>query len=264
MEADTNLLEDHVMKKTIAGNWKMHKTIPDAVELISAVAQETDASGMVVNIVVCPAFIALNPVAEIVRKSNIHLGAQNMHHQDSGAYTGECSAEMLKSAGCKYVILGHSERRHIFKEQDWEVNLKMCTAIRYGLKPILCVGETESERDMDLTYNVIERQLRIGLKGIAETSARSVVIAYEPVWAIGTGRTAAPGQAREAHDFIRNFLIGVFGDSSKSIPLLYGGSVKPDNARELLIQTNIDGALVGGASLKADSFLELVTIAAQV
>ncbi len=250
------------MKKIIAGNWKMHKTIPEAVQLAGAIAENTDVSARVVDIIICPAFIALNSVSEKIKETEISLGAQNMHYQENGAYTGECSGAMLKSAGCKYVILGHSERRHIFKEQDWEINTKVSAAFREGLKPVLCVGETESERDTGLTNNVIERQLKTALKDVDISNIESLLIAYEPVWAIGTGRTATPEQAHDAHEFIRQLLYAMYKDASQSVPILYGGSVKPDNAHDLLLQPNIDGALVGGASLKADSFIELVNIAA--
>lgn len=251
------------VNKIIAGNWKMYKTIPEACELAGAIVRGSCMIDSGVETLLCPPFIALDAVAGCLEGTPVKLGAQNMHNQDSGAFTGECSGPMLRAAGCDYVILGHSERRHVFGETDIGINLKIHAAIRCGLKPILCVGETEQERDLGLTRNVLERHIRYGMAGMKPELVETCVVAYEPVWAIGTGRTASPGQACDAHQYLHGLLQNLFGEKGGNIPVLYGGSVKPQNAGELLTQPGVDGALVGGASLQAESFLELIRIAAE-
>lgn len=248
-------------KYLIAGNWKMNKNAAEAVELVSEihekVGRDTD-----VAVAVCPPFTALESVAQVIEDSNIQLGAQNMYHEASGAYTGEISAEMLRHFFCTYVILGHSERRTYFDENDEFVNKKVVAALQNSLKPILCVGETLEEREAERTLEVVERQVRGGLVGVDEESAENLVIAYEPVWAIGTGKTATPEMAQEVHAEIRRMLVDLFGKSVASrIRILYGGSMKPDNASDLMDQPDIDGGLIGGASLEARPFVQLVEIA---
>jgi len=240
----------------IAGNWKMHKTVPEAVELVrelkELVKDVTDR-----DILVCPPFTALYPVSQELKGSNIYLGGQNMFYEEEGAFTGEISPLMLKDVGCRFVILGHSERRHIFKEDDRLINKKVLSAVEHGLTPILCVGETLQERESGRTKEVVKKQVVEGLKGLTPES--EFVIAYEPVWAIGTGRTATPELAQEVHEFIRNTLKELFGsEKAETVRILYGGSVKPNNAAGLLKMPDIDGALVGGASLKAESFSQIV------
>lgn len=212
-----------------------------------------------VEIVVCPPFISLHVVKDVLAGSCIGLGAQNVYWEKSGAFTGEVSAPMLKSVGCAYVIIGHSERRTYFAETDETVNKRIFAALAEGLKPIVCVGETLEERESGKTFEVIKRQIEGGLANLSVEHMASVVIAYEPVWAIGTGRTATPAQAQEVHAFIRKLLNDIFGQTTaEATRIQYGGSVKPDNAAELMSQPDIDGALVGGASLKADSFEKII------
>ncbi|RUM40480.1 MAG: triose-phosphate isomerase [Desulfurobacterium sp.] len=240
----------------IAGNWKMYKTIPEAFDLVRELKELVkDVNDR--DILVCPPFTALYPVFKELEGSNIVLGGQNMYFEEQGAFTGEISPLMLKNAGCSYVILGHSERRHIFGETDELINKKVLSAVNHGLIPILCVGELLEEREAGKTQEVVEKQVREGLKGIDEDA--EFVIAYEPVWAIGTGKTATPELAEEVHFFIRQILSDMFGnEKANSVRILYGGSVKPENAAGLLNMENIDGALVGGASLKAESFAKIV------
>jgi triosephosphate isomerase len=245
-------------KPVIAGNWKMHMTVPDALELargiMSGWAKRTD-----VDVIIAPPYTALHAVKETIRDSGIGLAAQNMHYELKGAFTGEVSAPMLKDAGCTHVIIGHSERRQYFCETDATVNRKLVVALAFGLVPIMCIGETLSQREHGETFTVIEGQLEEGLKDIKPEQAGGMILAYEPVWAIGTGKTATPDQAQEVHAFIRNWLFHKFGESvSSRVRIQYGGSVKPDNVKELMAQEDIDGALVGGACLTADSFLALV------
>jgi len=249
-------------KKLIAGNWKMNKTSAEAAELsreiVAAAGQRSD-----VDMVVCPPFTALESVAKVVDGSTIKLGAQNMHFEASGAFTGEVSAPMLRSLFVSHVILGHSERRTLFGENDALINKKVLTALKNQLRPILCVGETLAEREAGATLRVVQTQLEGGLEGVSAELANSVVIAYEPVWAIGTGKVATTGQAQEVHAFIRGLLIKLFGaQTAGRLRILYGGSMKPANAPELLAQNDIDGGLIGGASLEARSFLDLVNAAA--
>lgn len=212
-----------------------------------------------VEIVVCPPFISLHAVKDMLAGSRIGLGAQNLYWEKSGAFTGEVSAPMLKSVGCTYVIIGHSERRTYFGETDETVNKRIFAALAEGLKPIVCIGETLEEREAGKTFEVIKRQVEGGLANLSVEQMATVVIAYEPVWAIGTGKTATPAQAQEVHAFIRKLLNDIFGQTTaEATRIQYGGSVKPDNAAELMAQPDIDGALVGGASLKADSFEKII------
>ena len=246
-------------KVVIAGNWKMNKDAAAGRELVESlkplVAGFTDA-----DVVVCPPFTTLGAVVAAAAGSNIKVGAQNVHWAESGAYTGEISAEMLVSAGVEYVIIGHSERRQYFGETDATVNSRLKAALKAGLKPIVCVGETLAEREGGKTSDVIGRQLREGLAGLTAADMANVIIAYEPVWAIGTGKTATPIIAEETHKFIRETVGALFGSATASaLRIQYGGSMKPENARELVAQADIDGGLIGGAALKADSFAKLIS-----
>lgn len=251
-------------KKLIAGNWKMNKTSADGVALVRdivvAVGKQSD-----VEVVVCPPFTGLESAGKALEGSNVKLGAQNMHFEASGAFTGEISAPMLRAIFATHVILGHSERRTIFGETDELVNKKVLAALKNQLRPIFCVGETLAERESGSTLKVVQTQLERGLDGVSKELAASVVIAYEPVWAIGTGKVATTEQAQEVHAFIRGLLTNLFTESvAQKLRILYGGSMKPSNATELLSQKDIDGGLIGGASLEARSFVELVTAAAAV
>jgi triosephosphate isomerase len=242
----------------IAGNWKMYKTSPEAVEtaqqLVELVADTAD-----VDIMIAPVFTALDPVSKVVKNSRVALGAQNLYWEKEGAYTGEISADMLVSTGCQYVIIGHSERRQYFGETDETVNKKIRAAIDAALIPVFCVGESEAERESGQTFSMLDKQVKKGLEGYFAKDLGTLVIAYEPVWAIGTGKTATRDQAQEAHQYIRS-LIDENMDSAlaESIRILYGGSVKPDNIDQLMQMPDIDGALVGGASLDAESFSKIV------
>jgi triosephosphate isomerase (TIM) len=243
--------------KLICGNWKLHKTIAESVELATAIK---NAVGPIrdVEVAVAPVFTALHAVAKRLEGSAVALAAQNCFWEDQGAWTGEVSAKLLKDVGCKYVIIGHSERRQHFGELDAATNLKVRAVLKNGMEPILCVGETLAERDAGEAFHVVARQLAGGLAEVTADDGKRLVIAYEPVWAIGTGRTATPQQAQEMHEFIRGKLAEQFGTIAETIRIQYGGSVKPDNAQLLMEQADIDGALVGGASLKADDFLKIV------
>lgn len=243
-------------KQLIAGNWKMHKTPRQAQEFVLELLAQIPQN-LKCEVLICPPFTALSKVAEIVKNSPVNLGAQNMHWELSGAFTGEVSGEFIKEIGCEYVIIGHSERRTIFGETDEMINKKIKTALQIGLKPIFCVGELLSEREANLTFSVIKRQLSKGLADI--NNIEDLVIAYEPVWAIGTGRTATPMQAQEVHQEIRKLIREKYGQTyAEKIRILYGGSVSPENIKGLMQQSDIDGALVGGASLKIDSFVKLI------
>lgn len=251
-----------IRKKLIAGNWKMNKTSAEATplvqEIVAAVGKQTD-----VDVVVGPPYTALEAAGKALEGSVIKLGAQNMHPEKSGAYTGEISAEMLRNLYVTHVILGHSERRTYFAETDAFINRKVIAALKSELKPILCVGETLAEREGNQTLKVVQTQVEAGLEGVSKEQALAIVIAYEPVWAIGTGKVATTEQAQEVHAFIRSLLVKLFGDAvAQKIRILYGGSMKPSNAPELLAQKDIDGGLIGGASLEARSFVELVNAAA--
>ena len=241
----------------ICGNWKLYKTVAESLELATAIK---NAVGPVrdVEVAIAPVFTSLHAVAKRLEGSSVALAGQNCFWEDHGAWTGEVSAKLLADVGCKYVILGHSERRQHFGELDAAVNLKVKAALKHGLGPIVCVGETDKERDAGETFGRVRTQLDGGLEGLTAADAEKLTVAYEPVWAIGTGRTATPQQAEEVHAFIRGILGEKFGDVAGRVRIQYGGSVKPDNAAALLSQPNIDGALVGGASLKADDFLKIV------
>jgi triosephosphate isomerase len=242
----------------IAGNWKMYKTQEEGFQLASALKQELPDIKQV-KVILCPPFTALSSVKEAIEGSDILLGAQNMHWEEKGAYTGEVSPKMLLTIGCKYVIIGHSERRNYFFETNESVNLKIKSALGVGLIPILCVGEKLEEREANKTEQVVENHMKGAFKDLTADLVKKCVIAYEPVWAIGTGKTATPGQANEVHLFIRKLLSSMFGkDCAEKVNILYGGSVKPENSKELLEMFEIDGALVGGASLDADSFEKIV------
>ena len=236
----------------------MHLTVPEALELVRGIV--FSCSGKTgVEVVISPPFTSLHAVSCEVKGKSIGLAAQNMHYEPKGAFTGEISAPMLIDAGCTHVIIGHSERRQYFCETDEGVNKKVKTALAAELTPIMCVGETFAERESGLAFKVIENQLNGGVAGLTPEQAEKIIVAYEPVWAIGTGKTASPVQAQEVHKFIREKLSGTFGeDAASRIRVLYGGSVKPDNVKSLMAMEDIDGALVGGACLKADSFSALV------
>ena len=247
-------------KYLIAGNWKMNLDIDESVKLINAlVAIIGDLEG--VEVMVAPPFTSLAAAKQAIGDSKIFLGAQNMHWEMSGAYTGEISCGMLKETGCTHVILGHSERRNIFKETNETIDLKVKTAVRMGLIPVLCIGETLEERETGMTFEVIKTQLDGSLKNfmVDQNMPYSTILAYEPVWAIGTGKTATAEQAQDAHHFIREWIEKNFNtDTANHIRILYGGSVKPDNVSELMSEPDIDGALVGGASLQPDSFGKII------
>ena len=242
----------------VAGNWKMNKTVGEAVDLAREL--KTALSGVKeVEVAVAPPFTALLAVHLEIEGSPIRLAAQNLYWEEKGAFTGEISPIMLKEVGCHYVIIGHSERRQIFAETDETVNRRIKAALAHRLKVIFCIGETLQEREGEKTFSVIEKQIEGGLKGLGDQEIRNTVIAYEPVWAIGTGKTATPEQAEEVHGFIRRKLGKHYSrEVSEEIRIQYGGSVTPENIRGLMDQPNIDGALVGGASLKGDSFSKIV------
>lgn len=251
-------------KKLIAGNWKMNKTPADGValvrELVATVGKQSE-----VEVVVCPPFTGIESAGRALEGSTLKLGAQNMHFEASGAFTGEVSAPMLRAIFATHVILGHSERRTLFGETDEQVNKKVLAALKNQLRPIFCVGETLAERESGATLKVVQTQIERGLEGVAKDQAASVVVAYEPVWAIGTGKVATTEQAQEVHAFIRELLTKLFTEPvAQKVRILYGGSMKPANAPELLAQKDIDGGLIGGASLEARSFVELVTAAAAI
>jgi triosephosphate isomerase len=242
----------------IAGNWKMYKTVPEAVATAAQLKETVkDISGR--EIVIAPPFISLHPVAQVIKGSNINLCSQDVFWEEEGAFTGQISPAMLLSAGCTYTLIGHSERRQYFGETNETVNKKTIKSIDQGLKVIVCIGEALEEREAGKTFSVLEIQISEGLKGLLPAFMSGVVIAYEPVWAIGTGKTATAAQAEEAHLFIRNKLKEQFDtDVAEKTRILYGGSVKPDNIDQLMAEEDIDGVLVGGASLKVDSFSRIV------
>jgi triosephosphate isomerase len=245
--------------KVIAGNWKMNNDLKESKELISNLFLGSKELNTNCEIVICPPYTSLSEASELIKGSKIKLGAQNLHQENNGAFTGEVSAQMLISSGCEYVVIGHSERRTIFGESDELINKKISMAIKNNLKPIFCVGELLEEREKNITGQVIKTQVLGGLKGFSEEVLSDLIIAYEPVWAIGTGKTATPQQAEEVHVFIRKLIEDNFSAKfSENIRIIYGGSVKPDNSMDLLSQKNIDGALVGGACLSADSFLSII------
>jgi len=248
-------------KYLIAGNWKMNKTPAEGHELAADIAQKVGKDESV-EVVVCPTFTSLDRVSEAIEGSAVKLGAQNLYPKASGAYTGEISAEMLRAVFAKYVILGHSERREYFKESDSFINEKVKFALENLLSPILCIGETLEQREAEETLKVVKGQLLGGLEGVSASQMSNVVVAYEPVWAIGTGKTATPEMAQEVHAAIRAALAETFSQSvADKVRILYGGSMKPSNADDLLAQPDIDGGLIGGASLEAKSFCDLVASA---
>ena len=249
----------------IAGNWKMYKTVSQALAFIEELKQAADKNSDVVDVVVCPPFTALYPVAQALRGSSIGSGAQDMYWEAEGAYTGEVSPVMLKEAGCTYVIIGHSERRQFFQETDEKVNRKVKAALESDLVPILCVGELLPEREAGVTETVIQTQTEAGLAGLSGEQVAGLVIAYEPVWAIGTGKTASNEDAQQVISFIRGLLEKLYSPAiAEQVRIQYGGSVKPDNAAGLLSMPDIDGALVGGASLDVHSFSGILKGAASV
>lgn len=241
----------------IAGNWKMHKTGDEAVQAAKRL-KELTAKAVGVEIMIAPTFTALSQVAAVLAGSNITLGAQNLHWENQGAFTGEISAAMLVNAGCRYAIVGHSERRQYFGETDQTVQRKIRAAVAAGLRPVMCIGETEAERESGQTFSVLDKQIQKGLESFVLQDLKTLVVAYEPVWAIGTGKTATKEQAQEAHAYIRRQLAGIVDDGfARLVRILYGGSVKPSNIKELMAMPDVDGALVGGASLDPETFSQL-------
>lgn len=248
-------------KKVIAGNWKMHNDISESQNLVSGIINGL-GNDTKCDVIVCPPFTSLSEVNTLIKDSNVKLGAQNMHYEESGAFTGEISNSMLKSVGCEYVIIGHSERRTIFGENDEMINKKIIKALESGLKVIFCIGESLEQREEGVTNDVVKKQIVSGLMNVTSDDLTNIIIAYEPIWAIGTGKTATPEQAQEVHSFIRGLIDEIYStESAENLVIQYGGSVKPDNAATLLSQPDIDGALVGGACLKADSFLSIIVSA---
>jgi triosephosphate isomerase len=269
-------------KKIVAGNWKMYFDIPSSVKLAGDLISynPTQNPGSEITVILCPNYVSLYPVFQVIKDSKLKLGAQNMFYEDEGPYTGEISLSMIRSAGCEYVIIGHSERRKYFHETDEIINKKVKKAVesghstnltseKYGgfniswrdrgLSPILCVGETLKEREAGNHFNIVRDQVEKDLEGINETNIKKVIIAYEPVWAIGTGKNATPEQAEEMHSYIRDILKEKYNEEiSSNISILYGGSVNEKNAREIFTMENIDGGLVGGASLRAESFKKII------
>lgn len=247
-----------MIRPIIAGNWKMNKTVSEAVDfasrLLGLLAAPPEA-----EVIIAPPFTAIHAVAAVLKGSSVRVAAQNIHEARKGAFTGEVSGEMARDAGCTHAIIGHSERRTLFGEGDGRIHLKLQAALFAGLKPIFCIGETLQEREDGRMQEVVERQLKEGLNNLTADDISAFLIAYEPVWAIGTGRTATPAQAQEAHRFIREWMAGRYGtERSAETAILYGGSVTPNNIADLMRQPDINGALVGGASLDVDSFVRLV------
>jgi triosephosphate isomerase len=249
-------------KPLIAGNWKLYNTTSEALALVSGIIPRIKGvSG--VDVVVAPPFTLLSRVGQEIGGSNIMLAGQDCFWEEEGAFTGEVSPRMLMDAGCSHVIIGHSERRQYFGETDDTVNRKIKTALTAGLTVLFCIGETVAEREAEQTFSVLRRQLTVGLSGINALQSSGVIIAYEPIWAIGTGKTATDSQAQEAHLFIRGVMAELYGrQAAEAIRIIYGGSVKPENIKGLMAQQDIDGALVGGASLNADSFAAIVNFGA--
>ena len=248
----------------VIGNWKMHGTLAEARALAGGI-REGLKRPRGVQVVVCPPFTALAAVAEVLAGSLIQLGAQTCHHEPAGAHTGEIAPPMLVELGCRWVLLGHSERRKEIGESDTLINAKLCAALAHGLTPVLCVGETAEERRQGLTFTTVEGQLRAGLAGVAAEPLRKLALAYEPVWAIGTGVNATPGQAGEVHGYLRGLLSELASkEVAQAVRILYGGSVKAENVDGLVAEAEIDGALVGGASLTAAGFIAIVKKAARV
>jgi len=245
--------------KVVAGNWKMNNDLNGSINLIFEIKKGLSDKNLNVKVIVCPPFTSLETANTLLSGSKIGLGAQNMYFEESGAFTGEISPLMLKNVGCEYVILGHSERRTIFGETNQMINKKIKTAVKHGIKPIFCIGETLEQRENGTTFKVVEIQIREGLEGLNETDLSNLIIAYEPVWAIGTGKNATPQQAQEVHKYIRELISKLYSPVfANQLIIQYGGSVKADNSKDLMSQPDIDGALVGGACLKADSFIKII------
>lgn len=248
--------------KIIAGNWKMNNDIPQTTELINGLKSALAAQSVKATVIICPPYTSLGTAQQLIAGSSIKLGAQDVSLYDSGAYTGEVSVAMLKSVGCSYIIVGHSERRQYHHETNDVINQKAKKVLAGGLIPIICIGETLEEREKNITNDVLTTQVKGCLAGLPSADVERSIVAYEPVWAIGTGKTATKEQAEEAHRVIRNVIAGLYSnETAEKVVIQYGGSVKADNAKELLSQPNIDGALVGGACLKADSFTAIITAA---
>ena len=243
-------------KPIIAGNWKMNKTIAEAISFVNDVKNRVENKN--VDVVICAPFIALKDLVEATKGTNIKVGAQNMHYAENGAFTGEVSAPMLKELGMDYVIIGHSERRQYFNETNEACNKKVLKALEVGINPILCCGETLEQREANETKNICKTQVEEALKDIDVNDISKVVIAYEPIWAIGTGKTATSQDANDVISYIREVVARLYGDKSNEVRIQYGGSVKPQNVAEIMAQSDIDGALVGGASLAANDYIQLV------
>ena len=251
-------------KAIIAGNWKMNKTRPEAKELLEAIKPLVANAEGNVEVIACVPFTNLETAVNTTAGSNVKIGAENVHFEKSGAFTGEISADMLTELGVEYVVIGHSERRQYFGETDETVNKRTAAALAAGLKPIVCVGELKWERECNITEEVIARQIKLDLWNVSAEDVKKTVIAYEPVWAIGTGKTATAEQAEEIHAFIRSRIAAKFGDEvAEDMTILYGGSCKPSNAKELFAQPDIDGGLIGGASLVAEKFAAIVKAASK-
>ena len=252
------------MRKTIlAGNWKMHKLIDESVELASCVNKKV--SSMPIDVIVFPTFTSLSAVSSALKGKKVKVGAQNMYFEEEGAFTGEVSPNMIKDAGASYVILGHSERRNIFKEDNELIGKKVVSAIQHNLNVVLCVGEKLEEREKGLTEKVIEEEIKTNLSAVSKEDLDKIIIAYEPIWAIGTGVSAKPEQAEEVHKFIRTLLDSIYGNGvGENMTVLYGGSVKPANVESLAKMPDIDGGLVGGASLKCDDFAKIGEVLSEV
>ncbi len=247
-----------MVRPVIAGNWKMNKTVAEAIDFASRLRNAL-ITPPEPEVIIAPPFTALHAVAELLRGSPISLAAQNLHEAEKGAFTGEISGEMIREAGCEYVIIGHSERRTLFGEGDERISRKLRAALSADLRPIFCIGESLREREEGQMQNVVERQLKEGLNNLTAGDISRSLVAYEPVWAIGTGRTATPAQAEEVHQLIRDWIAGRYGnEQAAEMAILYGGSVTPKNIADLMRQPNINGALVGGASLDVGSFIQLL------
>ncbi|HKK25754.1 MAG TPA: triose-phosphate isomerase [Gracilimonas sp.] len=246
----------------IAGNWKMNCGPYDAAELLEGLIEKKSEINENVDVLVCPPFVSIGMAVKYLYDTDIQVGAQNLHFEENGAYTGEISGSMLAESGCNYVVIGHSERRQYFGETDTTVNKRVHKAIEHKLAPIVCVGESLDQRKSDEHFSLVKNQVTAALHDVSEKEVLDVVIAYEPIWAIGTGETATPEQAQEMHEHIRSILADLYDeDTAGQINILYGGSMKPGNANELLSLQDVDGGLIGGASLDADSFSEIITIA---
>jgi triosephosphate isomerase len=249
----------------IAGNWKMNCGPYDAAELLEGLTEKKAEISEDVDVLVCPPFVSIGMAVKYLYDTDIQVGAQNLHFEENGAFTGEISGSMLTESGCNYVIIGHSERRQYFGETDATVNQRVHKAIEHKLAPIVCVGESLDQRKKDEHFELVKNQIKAALHDVSNEDALDVVIAYEPIWAIGTGETATPEQAQVMHEYIRTILAEIYSDeTAEQINILYGGSMKPANAEELLSQSDVDGGLIGGASLDADSFSEIITIAEEL